>query len=74
MHSRIFNIASIATIAEEWFPYIVMMSTGSLRSLKSGFHMIAELFIFSDRSDRSDHMETRFKGVIVLFVGYGSVP
>ena len=32
-------------------------------AVKSGFHMIAaiaELF-FSDRSDRSDHMETRLK-------------
>ena len=34
----------------------------SLRSLESGFHMIAELFFFfsdrSDHSDRSHHMET----------------
>ena len=30
----------------------------SLRSLESGFHMIAELFFLSDHSDRSDHMET----------------
>ena len=31
----------------------------SLRSLESGFHMIDEFFFFlSDRSDRSDHMET----------------
>ena len=32
----------------------------SLRSLESGFYMIAELFFLSDHSDRSDHMETGF--------------
>ena len=33
----------------------------SLRSLESGFHMIAAIaeFFPSDRSDHSDHMETR---------------
>ena len=34
----------------------------SLRSLESGFHMIAaiaDFFFLSDRSDHSDHMETK---------------
>ena len=38
------------------------LSLRSLRSLESGFHMIAmiaEVFFLSDHSDRSDHIETR---------------
>ena len=48
----------------ELFPCQRSSSLRSLRSLESGFHMIAaivELFFLSDRSDHSDDMETRLK-------------
>ena len=52
-----FPAITVTTITE----IELFISQRSLRLLESGFLMIAELFFLSDRSDRSDHMETRLK-------------
>ena len=48
VHPGIFAVATIATIAGEWFRFHIIAT-------------IAELSFFSDHSDRSDHMETGLK-------------